>query len=234
MEALARDEEARESPLPLARRAHAGGDARDPRRKQADGSDVPARGRRQRRLRSDRRPASPSWRRASTARSASSARDYPGFFPFGDTDALAALLWRAETDAAFLAELARRCAELEPLFSRERERAAWADLLRVASPAGTPRHVLVETGVGASSREAFARDVREGLSRSRKSLPCRWFYDREGSRLFEEICTLAEYEIPRAETKILEGAADEIAGTMAPGAASSSSSAAEMPRRRGG
>jgi len=42
-------------------------------------------------------------------------------------------------------------------------------------------------------------------------LPCRFFYDAEGSRLFEEICELPEYYLTRAEAEILARSADEIA-----------------------
>ena len=55
--------------------------------------------------------------------------DYPGLFDVGDERALAALLSRAESDAAFLAELASRCAELADLVRPEREREAWRALL---------------------------------------------------------------------------------------------------------
>ncbi len=56
--------------------------------------------------------------------------DYPGYFPFGDTEALAALLHRAETDTAFYRELSGRCRRLRALFRPERERRAWARLLK--------------------------------------------------------------------------------------------------------
>ncbi len=56
--------------------------------------------------------------------------DYPGFFPFGDTEALAALLRRAETDAAFYEDLANWCDRLYPLFDPAAECEAWASLLR--------------------------------------------------------------------------------------------------------
>ncbi len=56
--------------------------------------------------------------------------DYPGFFPIGDTQALADLLHRAETDADFYAELTEWCARLAPRFDPSRERAAWKRLLR--------------------------------------------------------------------------------------------------------
>jgi glycosyltransferase involved in cell wall biosynthesis len=61
--------------------------------------------------------------------------DYPGYFPVGDTAALAALLHRAETDAPFYAALAAWCARLEPLADPARERRSWERLLQeLAAP----------------------------------------------------------------------------------------------------
>ncbi len=54
---------------------------------------------------------------------------YPGYFPVGDTAALAALLHRAETDTAFYRALQRHCRRLRPLIAPARERAAWRQLL---------------------------------------------------------------------------------------------------------
>lgn len=62
-----------------------------------------------------------------------------------------------------------------------------------------------------SDQLEFADAVRDGLSRPQKRLPSRFFYDAEGSRLFEEICELPEYYLTRAETEILERAAPELA-----------------------
>jgi glycosyltransferase involved in cell wall biosynthesis len=56
--------------------------------------------------------------------------DYPGFFPAGDTEALAALLSRAEGDAGFYAALRRWCRRLKPLVRPARERESWRRLLR--------------------------------------------------------------------------------------------------------
>jgi len=56
--------------------------------------------------------------------------DYPGYFPVGDTAALAALMDRLERDRVFRAELARRIRGLAPLVSPARERRSWAELLR--------------------------------------------------------------------------------------------------------
>jgi L-histidine Nalpha-methyltransferase len=61
-------------------------------------------------------------------------------------------------------------------------------------------------------RAAFARDVRVGLTAVPKWLPCCYFYDAEGSRLFEEICSLPEYYLTRTERDILAQRAAEIAG----------------------
>lgn len=55
--------------------------------------------------------------------------DYAGYFPLADTSALAALLWRAESDPAFLSLLRRQCAERAPLFAPEREAAGVGALL---------------------------------------------------------------------------------------------------------
>lgn len=58
---------------------------------------------------------------------------YPGYFPVGDTQALARLLERAETDPGFYRDLKARCARLAPLFRPARERAAWRALLEELS-----------------------------------------------------------------------------------------------------
>jgi putative glycosyltransferase (TIGR04348 family) len=60
--------------------------------------------------------------------------DYPGYFSFGDTRALADLLWRAEHDADFYHALCAHCARCRALFEPARERESWADLLRELQP----------------------------------------------------------------------------------------------------
>ncbi len=57
-------------------------------------------------------------------------RDYPGYFPIGDTQALAALLSRAERDGRFYRNLQARCRRLRGLFTPARERQSWQRLLR--------------------------------------------------------------------------------------------------------
>src|SRR6202161_3012394 len=55
-------------------------------------------------------------------------------------------------------------------------------------------------------------DALAGLNATPKSLPPKWFYDAQGSALFEKITELPEYYPTRAERSILAAAAAEIAG----------------------
>jgi putative glycosyltransferase (TIGR04348 family) len=63
-------------------------------------------------------------------------RDYPGYFPVGNTPALARLLHHIETDAGFHARLRRAIARRAHLFRPEREKAAWRGLI---AEIGSPR-----------------------------------------------------------------------------------------------
>ncbi|MFJ8026899.1 L-histidine N(alpha)-methyltransferase [Streptomyces sp. NPDC096311] len=54
-------------------------------------------------------------------------------------------------------------------------------------------------------------DVREGLGSAPRTLPPKWFYDKRGSELFEQITELPEYYPTRAEQEILTRRAPEIA-----------------------
>ena len=55
--------------------------------------------------------------------------DYPGYFPVGDTQALAQLLDKAERDTGFYRELDAWCRKLAPLVHPDRERESWRQLL---------------------------------------------------------------------------------------------------------
>jgi dimethylhistidine N-methyltransferase len=68
-------------------------------------------------------------------------------------------------------------------------------------------------------RSAFLDDVLDGLSQPQKTLPSKWLYDEEGSRLFEAITELPEYYPTRTELLILEQAAPGLAEEISPGAA---------------
>ena len=70
----------------------------------------------------------------------------------------------------------------------------------------------------AGQAEAFRRDVLQGLARSPKSVPPKWFYDSAGSDLFEAITELAEYYPTRTETELLRRIAPDIAARVPAGA----------------
>ena len=66
---------------------------------------------------------------------------------------------------------------------------------------------------------AFRADVINGLSEPIPAIPARWFYDRRGSELFDEITRLPAYYPTRTETALLEAKMPEIARLAAPACA---------------
>jgi len=64
------------------------------------------------------------------------------------------------------------------------------------------------------SRDGFLSEAIAGLSRQQKALPCKFLYDEEGSRLFNEICQLEEYYPTRTENQILRDNINEIASLI--------------------
>lgn len=62
----------------------------------------------------------------------------------------------------------------------------------------------------------FQIDLTEGLRRPHKRIPSKYFYDVEGSRLFERITALPEYYPTRTEFGILTANAAEIASLIGP------------------
>jgi len=78
------------------------------------------------------------------------------------------------------------------------------------------------TGIPAPSRaparvqhdHGFARAFLDGMRRSPKRVPCKYFYDSVGSALFDEICDLPEYYQTRTELSLLSAHADEIAAIL--------------------
>jgi len=57
---------------------------------------------------------------------------------------------------------------------------------------------------GSDLRAEMLRDVARGLSRPQKELPPKYFYDRRGSELFDEITRLPEYYLTRTERALLD------------------------------
>ena len=65
----------------------------------------------------------------------------------------------------------------------------------------------------------FLADVVAGFARRPRAIPARWFYDRRGSALFEEITRLPEYYPTRTEAAILRDAGPAIAARVGKGRA---------------
>lgn len=67
--------------------------------------------------------------------------------------------------------------------------------------------------------QRFRDDVLTGLGQEQKTIPARWFYDRRGSELFEEITELPEYYPTRTEIGILRDSSKAVAQLVGMGRA---------------
>jgi len=65
-------------------------------------------------------------------------------------------------------------------------------------------------------RDRFRAEVLSGLRKPQKELPSKYFYDEQGSYLFERICMLDEYYIPRMEGSIMQTHIEEVVELLGP------------------
>jgi len=79
--------------------------------------------------------------------------------------------------------------------------------------AGSGRITSYDFGPG---RESFLAEVLIGLRKPQKELPSKYFYDERGSHLFERICELKEYYIPRVEASIMQAHIREMGELIGP------------------
>jgi dimethylhistidine N-methyltransferase len=77
----------------------------------------------------------------------------------------------------------------------------------------------IEDGQSGLADPAFRADVLNGLAARPRAIPARWFYDRRGSELFEDITRLPEYYPTRTETALLERVCPEVARETGTGGA---------------
>ena len=56
----------------------------------------------------------------------------------------------------------------------------------------------------------FLSHVYEGLSSEQKYLNSKYFYDKKGSEIFDQICKLDEYYLTRVETELLKNNSEDI------------------------
>lgn len=77
----------------------------------------------------------------------------------------------------------------------------------------------IEDGQHSLVDPEFRRDVIDGLSRTPRAIQARWFYDRAGSELFEQITELPEYYPTRTEAALLGAIGDDLSAAIPAGAA---------------
>ncbi|MGB3562407.1 MAG: L-histidine N(alpha)-methyltransferase [Thermoanaerobaculia bacterium] len=73
--------------------------------------------------------------------------------------------------------------------------------------------IRVEVQLEPSHREADLAELRATLMETPRRIPSKYFYDQQGSALFEQITELPEYYLTRTERALLESIADELAAT---------------------
>jgi dimethylhistidine N-methyltransferase len=64
----------------------------------------------------------------------------------------------------------------------------------------------------------FQAEILAGLNSRQKYIAPKYFYDAEGSKLFDRICELPEYYLTRTEIGLLEHYGEQIAGEIGPDA----------------
>src|SRR4051812_44233251 len=80
-----------------------------------------------------------------------------------------------------------------------------------------PRHSFSPARqMDASPAADILPEVLSGLRGTPKTLPPKLFYDARGAKLFEQICTLDEYYLTRAELSILAERVRELAALAGP------------------
>ncbi|UIJ46120.1 L-histidine N(alpha)-methyltransferase [Sphingomonas cannabina] len=77
----------------------------------------------------------------------------------------------------------------------------------------------IEDGQASLADPQFRADVLNGLALRPRAIPARWFYDRRGSELFEDITGLPEYYPTRTEIGILRRIGPELQQHIGPGQA---------------
>jgi len=93
-----------------------------------------------------------------------------------------------------------------------------ADIQGAAYKAAPILFEMSRVGLGIDPQ--FRADVLHGFAmRPQRAIPARWFYDRRGSELFEEITRLPEYYPTRTEIALLEQYCAEIGRVVGPGRA---------------
>jgi dimethylhistidine N-methyltransferase/ergothioneine biosynthesis protein EgtC len=133
---------------------------------------------------------------------ASEPDDAPGG-GFGD--------WCEVPDRSLLLATARTGVRIIPLRSPRPERKETTLMTSSREGSRESRFTLDDRLPAGYFTDTLHADVRQGLGSAPRTLPPKWFYDKRGSDLFEQITKLPEYYPTRAEHEILTRRAPEIA-----------------------
>jgi len=79
-----------------------------------------------------------------------------------------------------------------------------------------PVECQIDSPDALSDGELFRQDVLAGLTSVRKTLPCKYLYDKRGSELFDRICDASDYYPTRTEIGIMRRSAAEMAEVIGP------------------
>lgn len=90
------------------------------------------------------------------------------------------------------------------------------DLVQRAYSPHRPSDIRIRVLQPADGAAPEGGDVAQGLGARPKTLPPKYFYDAQGSRLFDRITTLPEYYLTRTEQLILAECARDLARRMGP------------------
>ena len=71
-------------------------------------------------------------------------------------------------------------------------------------------NIIIEVHLNNQDPDAVKEEIRAGLLSTPRTLPTKYFYDEQGSELFEQICELPEYYQTRTEHELLRTVADDV------------------------
>jgi len=76
-------------------------------------------------------------------------------------------------------------------------------------------NVIIDVHLNNQDPGAVKEEIRAGLLSTPRRLPTKYFYDEQGSELFERICELPEYYQTRTEHELLKTVADDVVARTA-------------------
>ena len=76
------------------------------------------------------------------------------------------------------------------------------------------KYLKIINGLPETEKDKLMNTILDGLQSPQKTIPSMFFYDKMGSKIFQEITTLPEYYIPRLEKPLIRDAAADLQDTL--------------------